>query len=327
MVHHAARAPPRGTLRRVRRTACFLLALGALLGCERTRQEPPSARPAATPTSEPATPAPSRSSLSARLTRPAVETVIAIGDMHGDLVAARKALRLAGAIDADDRWSGGKLTVVQTGDVLDRGDDDRRILDLLERLRAEATAAGGELITLAGNHELMNVIGDFRYITQGGFDAFGGPEGRHRAFRPGGPYALLLSEHPLYIKVGDTLFVHGGILHKHVAYGLDRMQDELRAFMQGKRPEPPLMAMAEDGPVWTRLYSDPGQPSDCAQLRQVLEELDAKRMVVGHTPQQRGMTSDCDGRVWRIDTGMSRFYGGSVQVLALRRDDVRVLGP
>ena len=308
------------------RTACFLLALLGVLGCEPTPPEPRLA-PTAAPVRSPPTPFSSGASLSARLTPSAVDRVVAIGDLHGDLEAARKALRLAGAIDSDDHWSGGTLAVVQTGDVLDRGHDDRRILAFLERLRGEARRAGGELIALTGNHELMNVAGDFRYITRGGFDAFDGPEGRLRAFRPGGPYALLLSDHPIYVRVGDTLFVHGGILHKHVAYGLDRMQDELRAWMQGKQPEPPLIAMAEDGPVWTRVYSDPSQPSDCAQLMQVLDALDAKRMVVGHTPQQRGMTSDCDGRVWRIDTGMSRFYGGSVQVLALQRDEVRVLGP
>ena len=179
-----------------------MLSLGS---CERTRHDPPPARPA------PPSAAPTkRTTMSARLTRPPAETVVAIGDLHGDLSATRRALKLAGAIDDDDRWVGGKLIVVQTGDVLDRGDEDRGVLDLLERLRDEAKRAGGELLSLAGNHEIMNVMGDFRYITQGGLDAFGGAAARLDAFRPGGRYALKIAERPIYVRVGDTVFVHGG---------------------------------------------------------------------------------------------------------------------
>src|SRR5690606_24896416 len=59
--------------------------------------------------------------------------LIAIGDVHGDLVATRTALRLGGAIDEANRWIGGDLRVVQTGDQLDRGDHEREILDLFEQ--------------------------------------------------------------------------------------------------------------------------------------------------------------------------------------------------
>ena len=61
------------------------------------------------------------------------QRIVAFGDVHGDLEAARGALRLAGAIDEQDRWIGGDLIVVQTGDQLDRGDQEQAILDLFER--------------------------------------------------------------------------------------------------------------------------------------------------------------------------------------------------
>jgi hypothetical protein len=66
----------------------------------------------------------------------------------------------------------GSLVVVQTGDEIDRGDDDRAILDLVEALKKQASAAGGELVALLGNHEIMNASLDFRYVTGGGFAAF-----------------------------------------------------------------------------------------------------------------------------------------------------------
>jgi hypothetical protein len=62
------------------------------------------------------------------------QVVAAIGDVHGDLTALRGALRLAGAVDDADRWTGGGLVVVITGDYLDRGDDEKEILELLPRL-------------------------------------------------------------------------------------------------------------------------------------------------------------------------------------------------
>ena len=263
--------------------------------------------------------------LSAKLSREARPRIVALGDLHGDLDATRRALRLAGAIDAADHWSGGELTLVQTGDVLDRGDDDRALEDLLARLREEAEAAGGEVIVLAGNHELMNTMLSFSYVTAGGYAAFGGESGRAAAFRPGGPYAALLATQPILIKVGNNVFVHGGILPEHIRYGLDRMNDELSSFMRGELQSPPEVLLEGNGLLWTRLYSNVPDRADCPGLATTLAQLGAKRMVVGHTPQLSGITSACDGQVLRIDTGMSRYYGGPVQALEIQGDALRVL--
>ena len=34
------------------------------------------------------------------------------------------------------------------------------------------------------------------------------------------------------------------------------------------------------------------------------------------------ITARCDGRVWAVDVGMSRYYGGEVQVLEIVNDEV-----
>jgi Calcineurin-like phosphoesterase len=263
--------------------------------------------------------------LSPALSRPAAARVVAIGDLHGDLVSARAALALAGAIDASDSWIGGELVLVQTGDVLDRGDEDRQILDLLDRLHGEAEAAGGELIELSGNHEVMNVQLNFSYVTPGGFTAFDGGIGRELAFRPGGEYATRLAHYPIVMKVGDTVFVHGGVLPKHVVYGLDRMNAEVQSWMRGELLVAPPVINDGDGLLWTRLYSSAPEYTDCEQLEEALAMLGARRMVVAHTPQLTGITTACDDRVWRIDTGMSRFYGGPVEVLEIVGEAVQVL--
>jgi hypothetical protein len=267
--------------------------------------------------------------------------VVAIGDLHGDLDVTRRALRLAGAIDEQDRWAGGDLVVVQTGDEIDRGDDDRKILDLFTRLRSEAKKAGGDLIALEGNHEIMNASLDFRYVTPGAFAAFSdvrpsGPiaehlgaveeqaRGRTAAFAPGGPYARAIAERPLVTKVGDDVFVHGGVLPKHVRYGLDRMNDEVHQWLLGERPRCPPIVVSEDGPVWTRMYSAAPGREECATLAEALRALGAKRMIVGHTVQRNGINPACGGAVWRIDTGLSKAFGGKLEVLDLRGDVVTV---
>lgn len=325
----------------------LLTALAIGLCCRGGRDDPPPpptppAPVASSPEPDeppaPAGPAAPACGLEAPATRvPAADRVVAIGDLHGDLGATRRALRLAGAIDEDDRWIGGELVVVQTGDLLDRGDDEQAMIDLFERLASEAAEAGGAVHVLHGNHELMNVAGDLRYVTPGGLrdfeDAPGvevGPElsripadrrARMAAFAPGGAYARMLADHPTVLIVGDTVFAHGGVTPEF-AGALEALNRAVACWLVGAG-EPPAAVAANDGPLWSRHYST--EPPRCDLLARTLEMLGARRMVVAHTPQQRGINAACDGQVWRIDAGMAAHYGGPTQVLELRGDRVRVL--
>lgn len=273
---------------------------------------------------------------------PEAPRIVAIGDLHGDLAATRAALQLAGAIDGEDHWIGGTLTVVQTGDLLDRGDDDRALLDLFEQLKLASSTAGGAFIVLNGNHEVMNSQGNLKYVTdaaQGSFMGIPGlvledsaamgltPAARARtaAFQPGGPYALLLSRNNEIQVVGSTVFVHGGVLPAHVEYGIDRINDEMSAWLKGEGTMPP-MPTVEDTPWWSRHYSDEPDDVDCQLLASTLAAVGADRLVVGHTVQKGGISPACDGGVWRIDTGMSSAYGGgAIEVLEIVGEQVRVV--
>jgi hypothetical protein len=101
-----------------------------------------------------------------------VERVVAIGDVHGDYEQFVAVLRSANLIDAQGKWSGGQTHLVQTGDLLDRGPDSRKAMDLLMRLEEEAPSAGGRVHALIGNHEAMNLYGDLRYVSAGEYAAF-----------------------------------------------------------------------------------------------------------------------------------------------------------
>ncbi|MEO7655545.1 MAG: metallophosphoesterase, partial [Sphingomicrobium sp.] len=73
--------------------------------------------------------------------------------------------RDAKLIDSANRWAGGRTTLVQLGDIADRGPDTLLIIRHLQQLQAEAPRAGGKVIVVTGNHEAMNVVGDLRYVT------------------------------------------------------------------------------------------------------------------------------------------------------------------
>lgn len=303
------------------------LMLIALVGCA-----PPAAEPPLSGLGDRPSPWPTMSE--------APERLIAMGDVHGDYEAMMQALFLAGLVDDAGDWSGGTSWVVQTGDQLDRGETERRILDEILRLSEEAWEAGGAFIALNGNHEAMNVELDLRYVTDGGFEDFADlappvsdqdeellsyPEaqrGRVAAFRPGGPYALVLAEQNISVIVGDTVFVHGGINPTHAERGLERINDEVQDWMRGEDDWPWIVD--GEGPVWIRDYSDETGDEECAELEDALGILGVSRMVVGHTVYGE-INHACDEQVWRVDVGMASYYGGDPSVLEIVGDDLSVI--
>jgi 3',5'-cyclic AMP phosphodiesterase CpdA len=98
--------------------------------------------------------------------------VVAIGDIHGAYDQLAALLRRAGLVDDGLRWTGGRAVLVQTGDYTDRGAQVRKVMDLLMRLEREAKSAGGQVLALLGNHEVMNVIGDWRDVSAEACAAF-----------------------------------------------------------------------------------------------------------------------------------------------------------
>lgn len=329
-----------------------ILWLGAILlcaACDSGNAKPVSASaPAAQQSSESAAKPKKTAPEVKKAKYPGAPRIIAIGDVHGDFNAAKEALRLAGAIgekDGKDTWIGGSLVVVQVGDQLDRGDNERAILEFFDRMPEEAKQAGGAFYILNGNHEVMNIAGDFRYVTEGGFKDFENISGlplsdprvekippnaraRAAAFLPGAPFAKMLAKRDIIAIVGDTVFVHGGLSPEHIYYGIDKINDEVKAWMNGETSQktPPAIVNGDDAPVWTRVHGGPSvTPRDCEVLASTLEAIQVKRMVIGHTVQKGGISSVCDGKAWRVDVGLSAYYGGKPEVLEIEGDKVRVL--
>eukprot|EP00850_Spirogloea_muscicola_P007004 SM000034S12758 [mRNA] locus=s34:513672:515094:- [translate_table: standard] len=163
---------------------------------------------------------------------------------------------------------------------------------------------------------------------------------RAQLFRPGGFLAQVLSQHGVVLHVNETLFAHGGVLPHHVEYGLQRMNLELSLWMRGERtesgaavPMPFIATRGFNSVVWSRLYSREEYDTlderrkACMLLGAALEAADAKRLIVGHTPQLAGANCECRGKVWRVDVGMSSgMLNAPPQVIEIYRGQVRILG-
>jgi len=109
--------------------------------------------------------------------------IVVIGDLHGDFEAYRDIVSAAGLSSREGRWSGGRATLVQMGDIVDRGPDSLAIIRDLRELARQASRHGGQVIILIGNHEAMNVIGDLRYVDEGEYAAFRDQNSRFRRKR------------------------------------------------------------------------------------------------------------------------------------------------
>jgi hypothetical protein len=172
-----------------------------------------------------------------------VERVVAFADVHGAYTELLALLRETAIVDAEGRWAAGHTHLVSLGDLLDRGADSRRVMDLLIRLQGEAEAAGGQVHVVLGNHEAMNLLGDLRDVDVGEFAAYADMEsaaeraqareaweaaqgarsgaafdqkfppgyfGHRAAMSPGGKYGQWLLSLPVAIVINDSLFMHGG---------------------------------------------------------------------------------------------------------------------
>lgn len=283
-----------------------------------------------------------------------IERVVAIGDVHGAYDRLTEILRETGLIDAQLRWSGGKTHLVQLGDTVDRGPDSRRALDLLRRLTDEAASAGGHVHQLLGNHEVMRMLGDMRYVTPGEYQAFvtddserlrqrflSTASGDERndllkktplgwvemrlAFQPNGEYAKWLKTLDTVVKIDGVVFLHGGISPAVADMSCDVINDTVRRDLTSafeKTVSAPLRTLAarEDGPVW---YRGLAQAPDtfAPNVDEILAEQRARTIVIAHTVTPTGrIVSRFGGKVVEIDTGMQPAYvrGGRASALEIR---------
>lgn len=262
-----------------------------------------------------------------------VDSLYVLGDTHGELDALIDGLRAAGLVDSELRWSGGTSHLVFAGDLTDRGPDVIGLLWLVYRLEREAADAGGAVHVVLGNHEIMVMLGDLRYVH---------PKEVHIAELHGVPYDQLfdvrtsilgrwLASKPALIRVDRALIAHGGLGERFADFDLVALDDSLRAYAGEElfarwadtTYMPPIDSAAmsrrndffwhPESAFWHREFVE----IDTADvlLERVLGQMDSDLFVVAHTPVPI-IQARYDGRV--IATHTPRH--GAELLLLVRRD-------
>jgi len=293
------------------------------------------------------------------------DRIIVFGDIHGDYQLTIDLFRIAGLISVEQnqsvKWIGGSTYVVQVGDQIDRcrpynnmmcdnplttqGDEasDIRILKLFNDLHKQAIEVGGAVISLLGNHELMNSTGKTSYVSYKGFREFdnykdplnpdikfeSGEEARQYAFQPGNEFGVLMgcSRYPAVI-IGSHLFVHAGIINSLIEeIGLGGMKDietiniAIRMWLMGlldTQYVDQIVNFSENSMFWTRILGNipPNisykNPVCIDNLDKVLQIFKVGHITIGHTPQSFTYSDDinqtCDGKIFRVDNGSSSAF-------------------
>ncbi len=132
--------------------------------------------------------------------------VVAVGDVHGDADSFIRILRRVGLIDNQDRWIGGRATLVQTGDVMDRGAKVRDVMDLLMALEEQAQGVGGRVVSLLGNHEVMNLLGELRDVNPQVYEAFADEQSERRREVAYEAYVALAGSQPAAVTALSSVY-------------------------------------------------------------------------------------------------------------------------
>lgn len=261
-----------------------------------------------------------------------IDSIAVISDVHGYYDTYLDHLLSNGIIDKELNWKFGKGHLVFLGDAFDRGDRVTEILWHLFKLEKQAIKSGGRVHFILGNHELMVLAGDLRYINE--------KYTKVEAIT-GLPYPALYSENsvlgmwlrskPVMITINDILFVHAGVSPELVRKEL-KIKEVNQAFhdrIVGKDinslPEDKELKLlsGNDGPVWYRGYLEDTAP-DISSLDSILGFYGKAHIVVGHTPRKNIIVL-FGNKVIGIDTGIGfgqsgnmllykkgQFYKGSV---------------
>jgi len=275
--------------------------------------------------------------------------MVAVGDLHGDLDNALKTLRRLNVVDVEGTWNGGRAVLIQTGDLLDRGPDSVALVKLFRRLQIESRKAGGEVVLLLGNHELLNRQHSWEDVSREevlklGLQSLQENEKSLRAIREGwrlweemvesGMLAQHILDLPALAIVGTgkcrTVFSHAGLLSQHIKgdFSVEKYNNYTREILarESATEREGNHVSDEDSPLWNRILSWGPEGIACAHVDQVLRLLNASQMVVGHSVHKR-ITTRCEGRLQLIDIGISRAIGGRVGAWQCENDVVKALYP
>lgn len=246
------------------------------------------------------------------------EKIVVVGDIHADYETLIKTLQYAGLINKKLEWTGKKTHLVVIGDLVDgknrvgdwTNDSDIKVIYFLEKLIDSANKIGGKVVILLGNHEFMNMAGNFSYSGIKGIKEMGGENSRAKYFR--GEFKQFAKKCYLAVQYDDWIFCHAGIAPEiSKKYSIHDLNTLLLLYLDNRMNDAIKNRFVEiisgaNGILTTREFGV--DEVDCARLNKTLANYRANHMVVGHTVQKH-INSLCNHKLWRVDVGLSRAFG------------------
>lgn len=251
--------------------------------------------------------------------------IAAISDVHGQYDVMVKLLREHRIVDEQNNWTFGNGHLVIVGDVFDRGDQVTEILWLVHKLEKQAQNNQGRVHMLLGNHELMVLTGDLRFLH---------PKYRYLMALTKQPLNELLTpdtylgswlrSKPFAITINNMAFVHGGfselLLEKvNTLKAINQLGRESLFAKPGEVVKNPLLGFmaSMDGPLWYRGYfGEDAIPRKTAD--KILRKLKVDHIIVGHTSHESIMPL-FNNRIIGIDSSIK--FGKSGEILLSDRGE------
>jgi hypothetical protein len=271
---------------------------------------------------------------------PTADRVVVIGDLHGDISTLCSCLYMTNIINSNLEWIAqpSNTIVVQIGDQVDslsRNEvnqnwekiSDYSLIKFTDRIDEIAKKKGGRFISLIGNHEIMNVLNCFEYVSELSMRKSGGHYGRSKKFSPGGELAKILAKRPVIQKIGPLLFCHAGLLPHHlnvVNSNIGYINSLMNKYLMGVQLSDAekkilvVLFLDDNSILWNRKYlTNINDPDSKNLLNYVLHKTNSKHMIIGHNSLQH-ITSLYDMKLWITDVGLSRaFPNNSIEVLEI----------
>jgi hypothetical protein len=250
---------------------------------------------------------------------PNAKRIIVIGDVHGDIKRFKSILIHANIINNDMEWIAQPDTiVVQMGDQVDslnrNTTEDWEVLDDISMIHFTNTidniakSKGGRLLSLIGNHELMNTMGNFSYVSDNSKTV-----NRTASFMPKGSLSHILGNRNLVLKIGKLFFCHAGIRKEHLDLlekhnrSISCLNDIWKNYIVKNnifKDDMEIFATlinGQDGILWTRNLENE------ENIKYILQKLDCSYIFIGHTTVPN--VALYNKSIWLTDTGISRAYG------------------
>jgi len=248
-----------------------------------------------------------------------VKNILVISDIEGNFAALRKLLLGNKVIDENFNWTFDKGHLVFVGDFVDRGTMVMEVLWLIYSLEEKAKAAGGQVHFILGNHEIMNMSGELKYV-HGRYLEHSTLMNKHYKdlFGPDAEIGRWLATKNVVERIGDILFTHGGISSyiNYLQIPIKEINDLSRQFYTDttyKYPDTRLEVLYSDfGPFWYRgYYSTP--KATIAQIDSTLNFYSISHIATGHTIINDNISSVYDGKI--INTDVHHAGGHSEALL------------